>query len=293
MARKPLGRGLGALLGGEDKAYEGDELIEIEIERIRPNSQQPRTRFSEDELDNLAASIRENGVVQPIIVRKSLDGFELVAGERRWRASQRAGLQKIPAVVRKISDEKLLEVALLENIQRQELNPIEEAVAFRKLIDSIGLTQDELASRVGKPRTHIATFLRFLKLSDDIRKLVEEQRISAGHARALLMTEDQAIQRQVARRILEEGLSVRATERLIKILTSSGTASPSNHKNKGRTDSTDPNVKAAEVKLRRHLSTNVHIKSDPEGKTGAIEIEFYSSADLDRLYNLILGKESK
>jgi len=169
MARKPLGRGLGALIGGEDKAYEGDELIDLEIERIRPNSQQPRTRFSEDELENLAASIRENGVVQPIIVRKSLDGFELVAGERRWRASQRAGLQKIPAVVRKISDEKLLEVALLENIQRQELNPIEEAVAYRKLIDSIGLTQDELASRVGKPRTHIATFLRFLKLSDDIQ----------------------------------------------------------------------------------------------------------------------------
>lgn len=290
MARKPLGRGLGALIGGEDKAYEGDELIELEIERIRPNSQQPRTRFSEDELDNLAASIRENGVVQPIIVRKAMDGFELVAGERRWRASQRAGLQKIPAVVRKISDEKLLEVALLENIQRQELNPIEEAVAYRKLIDSIGLTQDELSSRIGKPRTHIATFLRFLKLGDDIQKLVEEERISAGHARALLMTEDQAIQRQVARRILEEGLSVRATERLIKSLTSTGTTTSTALKEKGRAVSTDPNVKAAEIKLRRHLSTNVHIKSDPEGKTGSIEIEFYSPADLDRLYNLILGK---
>ena len=290
MARKPLGRGLGALIGGEDKVYEGDELIEIEIERIRPNSQQPRTRFSEDELENLAASIRENGVVQPIIVRKAMDGYELVAGERRWRASQRAGLEKILAVVRKIADEKLLEVALLENIQRQELNPIEESIAYRKLIDSIGLTQGELSVRIGKPRTHIATFLRFLKLSDDIQKLVEEERISAGHARALLMTEDQAIQRQVARRILEEGLSVRATERLIKSLSSPGAGGTGSGKPKGKTATIDPNVKAAEIKLRRHLSTNVHIKSDPEGKTGSIEIEFYSASDLDRLYNLILGK---
>jgi len=289
MVRKPLGRGLGALIGGEDKVYEGDDLLEIEVERIRPNAQQPRTRFSDDELENLASSIRENGVVQPIIVRKSMDGYELVAGERRWRASQRAGLAKIPAVVRKIEDHKLLEIALLENIQRQELNPIEESVAYRKLIDSIGLTQDELSTRIGKSRTHIATFLRFLKLPDDIQKLVEEERLSAGHARALLMTEDAAIQRQVTRRILEEGLSVRATEKLIK-----GLASPSTSgkigKKLGTRQTLDPNIKAAEIKLRRHLATNVQINSDPEGKAGTIEIEFYSSTDLDRLYNLILGK---
>lgn len=289
MARKPLGRGLGALIGGEDKVYEGDELIELEIERIRPNSQQPRTRFAEDELDNLAASIRENGVVQPIIVRKALDGYELVAGERRWRASQRAGLEKIPAVVRSVDDGKLLEIALLENIQRQELNPVEEALAYRKLIDSIGLTQDELSNRIGKSRTHITTFLRFLKLPEDVQKLVEEGRLSAGHARALLMTEDIAIQRQVARRVIEEGLSVRATERLIKSLSSSEKTSGGKGKS-GTSPTMDPNVKAAEIKLRRHLSTNVLIKADPEGKTGTIEIEFYSSSDLDRLYNLILGK---
>jgi ParB family chromosome partitioning protein len=289
MARKPLGRGLGALIGGEDKVYEGDELIELEIERIRPNSQQPRTRFAEDELDNLAASIRENGVVQPIIVRKALDGYELVAGERRWRASQRAGLEKIPAVVRSVDDGKLLEIALLENIQRQELNPVEEALAYRKLIDSIGLTQDELSNRIGKSRTHITTFLRFLKLPEDVQKLVEDGRLSAGHARALLMTEDIAIQRQVARRVIEEGLSVRATERLIKSLSSSEKTSGGKGKS-GTSPTMDPNVKAAEIKLRRHLSTNVLIKADPEGKTGTIEIEFYSSSDLDRLYNLILGK---
>lgn len=289
MARKPLGRGLGALIGGEDKVYEGDELIELEIERIRPNSQQPRTRFAEDELDNLAASIRENGVVQPIIVRKALDGYELVAGERRWRASQRAGLEKIPAVVRSVDDGKLLEIALLENIQRQELNPVEEALAYRKLIDSIGLTQDELSNRIGKSRTHITTFLRFLKLPEDVQKLVEDGRLSAGHARALLMTEDIAIQRQIARRVIEEGLSVRATERLIKSLSSSEKTSGGKGKS-GTSPTMDPNVKAAEIKLRRHLSTNVLIKADPEGKTGTIEIEFYSSSDLDRLYNLILGK---
>lgn len=292
MARKPLGRGLGALIGGEDKVYEGDELTEIDIERIRPNAQQPRTRFDDNELGNLAASIRENGVVQPILVRKSPDGYELVAGERRWRASQLAGLETIPAVVRKIDDGKLLEIALLENIQRQELNPVEEAVAYRKLIDSIGLTQDELSERIGKPRTHIATYLRFLKLPDDIQKLVQEDRISAGHARALLMTEDQGIQRQVSRKILEEGLSVRATERLIKALSSPNKA-PSGKGKTGNTATTDPNVKAAEIRLRRHLSTNVQIKSDPEGKTGTIEIEFYSPTDLDRLYSMILGKDSK
>lgn len=292
MARKPLGRGLGALIGGEDKVYEGDELTEIDIERIRPNAQQPRTRFDDNELGNLAASIRENGVVQPILVRKSLDGYELVAGERRWRASQLAGLETIPAVVRKIDDGKLLEIALLENIQRQELNPVEEAVAYRKLIDSIGLTQDELSERIGKPRTHIATYLRFLKLPDDIQKLVQEERISAGHARALLMTEDQGIQRQVSRKILEEGLSVRATERLIKGLSSPNKV-PSGKGKTGNTTTTDPNVKAAEIRLRRHLSTNVQIKSDPEGKTGTIEIEFYSPTDLDRLYSMILGKETK
>lgn len=292
MARKPLGRGLGALIGGEDKVYEGDELTEIELERIRPNAQQPRTRFDENELENLAASIRENGVVQPILVRKSLDGYELVAGERRWRASQLAGRETIPAVVRNIDDGKILEIALLENIQRQELNPVEEAIAYRKLIDSIGLTQDELSERIGKPRTHIATYLRFLRLPDDIQRLVQEERISAGHARALLMTEDQAIQRHVSRKILEEGLSVRATERLIKSLTSSNKTQSGKGKS-GTAPTTDPNVKAAEIRLRRHLSTNVQIKSDPEGKTGTIEIEFYSASDLDRLYNLILGKESK
>jgi ParB family chromosome partitioning protein len=290
MVRKPLGRGLGALIGGEDKVYEGDELIDIEIERIRPNSQQPRTRFSEEELESLAISIRENGVVQPILVRKGMDGYELVAGERRWRASQRAGLKKIPAVVRKIEDSKLLEIALLENIQRQELNPMEEATAYRKLVDSIGLTQEELSARIGKPRTHIATFLRFLKLPDDIQKLLEEDRISAGHARALLMTEDAALQRQVSRKILEEGLSVRATERLVKALSNPGSGGLKHTGKKGRVASADPNVKSAEIKLRRHLATNVQIKSDPEGKTGSIEIEFYSSTDLDRLYNLILGK---
>src|SRR5687768_5143194 len=175
MNRKPLGRGLSALLG--ETAVKTDKtgnLLEIDIDLLGPNPQQPRTRFTEEALDELARSISANGVVQPIVVRKNGGRYEIVAGERRWRAAQRAGLRKVPAAVREVTDDKLLELALIENIQRQELNPIEEANAYRKLIDNIGLTQDQISERVGKDRTLIATSLRLLRLPDDIRSLIEE-----------------------------------------------------------------------------------------------------------------------
>src|SRR5215213_1137019 len=209
MARQALGRGLSALLGDDGPQATKSETVvnELDIDLIQPNPEQPRTRFTESALDELAQSISANGVVQPIVVRRKGDKYEIVAGERRWRAAQRAGLRKIPAAVKDVSDDKLLELALIENIQRQELNPIEEAGAYRKLIDNMGFTQEALAASVGKERTLIATSLRLLKLPADIQTLVEEGRLSAGHGRALLLTDDINLQRRVARSVIEKSLS--------------------------------------------------------------------------------------
>src|SRR6476620_3291096 len=172
MNRKALGRGLSALISDEKTKTANEGFLEIDLDLIEPNSEQPRTRFTEENLEELAQSIRSNGVVQPIVVRKKDSGYELVAGERRWRASQRAGLQKIPAVVREIADDKLLELALIENIQKQKLNAIEEAKAYKRLIETIGLTQEMVADRVGKNRTFITNYLRLLRLPDDIQDMV-------------------------------------------------------------------------------------------------------------------------
>lgn len=285
MGRKVLGRGLSALLGEETDKNNNEEFLEIDIDLVHPNAEQPRTRFTEDKLEELAQSIRVNGVVQPIIVRRKDAHFEIVAGERRWRASQRAGLRKIPAIIKNVSDEKLLELALVENIQRQELNAIEEAKAYRKLVDTVGLTQEMIAERVGKNRTAITTFLRLLKLPNDIQKLVEEEKISAGHGRALLLTDDENAQRNVAKSIVEMSLSVRETEKAIKRI---GKESSQTVEKKQVMPKNDANVKAAETKLRRHFGTNVHIIRDKNGLGGKIEIEYYAETDLDRIYNLIL-----
>ena len=283
MVRQPLGRGLSALLG-DDKVTEPN-LNEIDVDLIRPNPDQPRTRFTESALEDLAQSIRANGVVQPIVVRPKAGHFEIVAGERRWRAAQRAGLRKIPAAVREVSDDKLLELALIENIQREELNPIEEAKAYRKLIYSIGLTQEGVAERVGRDRTLIATSLRLLKLSDDIQKLIEDGKLSAGHGRALLLTDDLAVQRRIARHIIEKSLSVRETERAVR---DSGRKRPQSILAKRTEAVTDPNFAAAETKLRRRLGTGVKIVPDGKGTGGKIEIEYYSQQDLDRIYQTII-----
>ena len=281
MARQSLGRGLSALLGDTKPADE--PLNEIDIDLIRPNPEQPRTRFTESALEELAQSIAVNGVVQPIVVRRKGEGFEIVAGERRWRAAQKAGLRKIPAAVKDVSDDKLLELALIENIQRQELNPIEEANAYRKLIDTLGLTQEDVASRVGKDRTLIATAIRLLKLPSDIQKLVEEGKLSAGHGRALLLTDDIAVQRRVARAILEKGMSVRETERAVK-----RTDHPRRRSILKMTAKKDPNFEAAETKLRRRLGTAVSIIPNTTGTGGRVEIEYYSQEDLDRIYQAII-----
>jgi ParB family chromosome partitioning protein len=286
MSRKVLGRGLNALLGDEFSKKNQEQLIEIDLDLIEPNAKQPRTRFADEKLDELAQSILANGIVQPILVRRRGARYQLIAGERRWRASQRAGLQRIPAIIREVADEKLLELALIENIQRQELNPIEEARAYKNLIETIGLTQEMVAERVGKNRTVVTTCLRLLKLPKDIQQLVEEEKISAGHARALLMSNDTESQRRLANKIIEMSLSVRETEKAVKRTGKDGDQSidktPVNSKK-------DANINAAETKLKRYLGTQLQILPDGKGTGGKIEIEYYSDSDLDRIYRLILN----
>jgi ParB family transcriptional regulator, chromosome partitioning protein len=285
MARQVLGRGLSALLGEEVTKTSGEELLDLDLDIIEPNSEQPRTRFTDENLEELAQSIRVNGIVQPIVVRRKGSRYQIVAGERRWRAAQRAGLQKVPAVVKDVSDEKLLELALVENIQRQELNPIEEAKAYKNLINTIGLTQEMVAERVGKNRTVITTSLRLLKLPDEIQKLIEEEKISAGHGRALLMIDDLESQKRVANTVMEMSLSVRETEKSVKRLNRGESNSAGRNIIKPKVDA---NIKAAETKLRRYLGTNVHIHPDGKGTGGRIEIEYYGEIDLDRIFNSIL-----
>lgn len=283
MARQPLGRGLSALIG-EDSRSGGDSAIsEIDIDLIEPNPEQPRTRFAEKALDELAQSISANGIVQPVVVRRTGARFQIVAGERRWRAAQRAGLRRIPAAVREVSDEKLLELALIENIQRQELNPIEEAKAYRKLIDTIGLTQEEVANRVGRERSLIATSLRLLRLPEDIKRLIEEEKISAGHGRALLMLSETSLQRKIARAIIDKAMSVREAERAVK----RAGHPPQSPASKKVAAIADANVRAAQTKLMRRFGTNVKIIPKASGDGGRIEIEYYSSADLDRIFQLM------
>ena len=282
MNRKALGRGLGALLGSEQTVSIGQEAAEVPVDLIDPGSQQPRTRFDEDALERLAVSIKEHGVVQPILVRRRADRYELIAGERRWRAAQKAGLHSIPVVVKDVADDELLEIALTENIQREDLNPIEEAQAYQKLIESVGLTQEALANRFGRDRSYITNYLRLLKLPEDIQRLVEEGRLSTGHARTVLGLPDVDLQRRAARQVLDKGLSVRSTEALVKKFLSDRPA------RKSATSSNDPNVRAAETKLRRALGTQVRILQGATNGPGRIEIAFFNDMDLDRIYSVLV-----
>ena len=266
-----------------------EQILEVDIDLIEPNSLQPRTNFDEERLEELAQSIRANGIIQPILVRRTNnDKYQLIAGERRWRAAQRAGLQRVSCVVRDIPDDRVLELALIENIQRQELNAIEEAHAYKRLIETLGLTQEMVAQRVGRDRTYITNYLRLLRLPDDVQRLVEQEKISMGHARALLGIDDAEVQRKLAQTVMNQGLSVRETERTVKRLIEGPGAKEAV---KRSLYSQDPNVKAAENKLRRRLSSKVQILSNQTGDGGTIEIEFYDTNDLNRLYQLIMGQE--
>ncbi|HEY6119527.1 MAG TPA: ParB/RepB/Spo0J family partition protein, partial [Pyrinomonadaceae bacterium] len=263
MTRKALGRGLGALLSAERPSTFSDEQSEVELDLIDASPLQPRTYFDQSSLDQLAQSILAHGVVQPIVLRRKYGRYEIVAGERRWRAARLAGLDRIPAVIRDIEDKDLLELALIENIQREDLNPIEEAQAYKKLIDAVGLTQESLATRVGRDRSYITNYLRLLRLADDLQRLVAEGKISTGHARTLLGLEHVDEQRRLARRIIERGLSVRETEGLVRRLANRSLKPPSLPK---RLEGEDANVRAAEGKLRRRYATQVKIVPSAGGR---------------------------
>jgi ParB family chromosome partitioning protein len=272
--RKALGRGLNALLGTPE--LESDQLRDIDIDRILPNSHQPRKNFDEDSLNELANSIRTHGVVQPIVVRPLDDGFfQLVAGERRWRASQRAGLVKIPAVVREAGEQPALEIALVENLQREDLNPMEEAQAYERLIVDFGLTQEEVARRVGKNRTTIANMLRLLKLPPEVQQWLRENQLSTGHAKALLSLSDLDAILDSARRIIQGNYSVRQAEQLVSRYSRDRAVGE-------EPDVVDPNVKAAMRALEQALGTKVSIQES--GGKGRIEIHFYSFDEMNRLY---------
>ena len=283
MTRKALGRGLGALLSAEGAAPATEDTAEVSTDLIDPSLLQPRSVFDDVKLDELAKSIKENGVVQPVLLRRKGARFELIAGERRWRAAVRAGLTSIPAVLRSVSDEKVLEIALIENIQREDLNPIEEARAYKKLIETLGLTQETVAERVGRDRSYVTNYLRLLRLPEDIQELLQVGRLSTGHARTLLGVEHVDVQRRIARKIIEQDLSVRATEQLVRL---AGQSPLAQAKRKPKQPA-DANVRAAENKLRRHFGTKVRIVESHGTSPGKIELEFYSQVDLDRLYELL------
>src|SRR5947209_3503165 len=288
MTRRALGRGLSALLS-DKPVTASEEFVEINVDLIEPNHLQPRTRFDEAQLEELSHSIKLNGVVQPILTRRIAgERYQIVAGERRWRAAQRAGMQRIPAIVREIPDEKMLELALIENIQRQELNAIEEAYAYKRLIETLGLTQEAVAQRVGRDRSFITNYLRLLRLPEDIQRLVEEEKLTTGHARALLGVDDEEIQRKVARNIIEQSLSVREAERAIKRIIAGANPSQATMPAQKRDD---PNVRSAEGKLRRRFGTQVRVMQSPTGTGGKIEIEYYSDSDLHRIYQLLSGEQ--
>jgi ParB family chromosome partitioning protein len=281
MNRKALGRGLGALLSSDRTIDLGAEPTEVDVDAIVPGPMQPRTHFDEGSLEGLADSIRSHGIVQPLLVRRQDERYELIAGERRWRAARLAGLTKVPVVVRDVPDKDLLEIALIENIQRENLNAIEEAQAYKRLIETVGLTQEELAARVGRDRSYITNYLRLLKLPEDLQKLVVEGRLSTGHARTILGLSHVDLQRKVARQVIDGGLSVRATEHLVRKAVEGTPA---------KTASTvDPNIRAAETKLRRALGTQVRIVQLRGEGAGKVEISFFSNQDLDRIYNLLIS----
>jgi ParB family transcriptional regulator, chromosome partitioning protein len=285
MTRRALGRGLSALLSDSVSVVApGEELQEVDIDLIDPNPDQPRLRFNEDKLNELAQSIRANGLVQPLLLRRSANGrYQIVAGERRWRAAQRAGLRGVHAVVRNIPDSKLLELALIENIQREELNPIEEASAYQRLIHNLGLTQDEVAQQVGKDRSSIANYLRLLKLPEDVQRMLEDELISMGHARALLGLDTKDQIRRLANEVAEKKLSVRQTEQAVKRATS-----PQSSGERSTASSNDANIRAAELKMKRFLGSQVRIHMGNNG--GRIEIDFGSASELDRIYSIIMRK---
>lgn len=275
-----LGRGLNALLGDPVLQTQGEGSVSLPISQVEPGLNQPRKRFDPDSLSELADSIRIHGVIQPLTVRRLSSGYyQIIAGERRWRAAKQAGLDEIPAVIIEADDRKVMELGLIENLQREDLNPAEEARGYQTLMTEYGLTQEQVAQRMGKSRPAVTNALRLLNLPEDLMALVEDGSLSAGHARALLGAPNQTLQRQAAKAVLEKGLSVRQTEALVKALQKEKKEKPQ-----------EDNVLAIyladiEKNLGSQLGRKVHIQH--KGKKGKIELEYYSEDDLDALLRLL------
>jgi ParB family chromosome partitioning protein len=281
MEKRPaLGKGLSSLIPDYPEPTRASP-VEIDIDRLEPNDFQPRSQVDDARLQELAQSIRANGIIQPIVVRRVGDRFQIIAGERRWRAAKIAGLLRVPVVVRDVApgkEQSLLGMALVENIQRENLNPIEEALAYRRLVDQFHLRQEDIATAVGKDRASVANFLRLLKLPDEVRTEVASGRLSMGHARALLSLADEADQRRIARDVIARSLSVRETESLVKKIVESGAP----RREAAATRPVDVHTRAAEDRLKLLLGTRVRIVR--QGARGRIEIDFVSEEELIRIY---------
>ena len=284
--RNALGRGLDALLSMDDVKTEGSSSInEIELAKITVNPNQPRREFDETALQELADSIAEIGIIQPITLRKlSDDEYQIIAGERRYRASQRAGLKTIPAYIRTADDENMMEMALIENIQRENLNPIEEAIAYKRLLTEFNLKQDEVAERVSKSRTAVTNSMRLLKLNEKVQQMVIDDMISTGHARALLGIDDLEKQYTIAQQIFDEKLSVREVEKLVKSILKPAEEKPKKEEIPQSLMYVYQNI---ENKLKDKLSRKVAISPKGKNGSGKIEIEFYSNDDLEKLIEIL------
>jgi len=286
MSKKVLGKGIGALLGDEAEV-DLASVTEVPASALKPNPQQPRREFDEAALRELADSIRQKGVLQPVLAEPSGDGtYVIIAGERRVRAARMAGLDKVPVLVRQFSADEKLEIALIENIQREDLNPIEEALAYKKLMEIAGLNQEQMASRVGKDRSTIANTLRLLKLPQEAQSAVEKGALSPGHARAMLSLVNPADQQLLFNRIMDKGISVREAEELAAAFSAGKRQAQKPRKGEGATSRKDPEVRDIEQKLIERLGTKVDVKGSA-GK-GRIEISYYSGDDLERLLELLL-----
>ncbi len=284
MKKKGLGKGVDILYKTDSAAVDvsSEQVLELKISEIEPNKDQPRTEFDQEKLETLADSIKKYGVLQPIVVKKLDNGFyRIIAGERRWRASKLAGLKKIPVVIRDFDDQETMEIALIENLQREDLNPFEEARGYRELMDLFSLTQEQVAQKVGKSRSAVANSIRLLSLCDEIKELVLKKELTVGHVRALLGTENEGIQLMAARKIVEDGLNVRQTEALIKTLLTV--------KKPKKKNPVDEEMKrylsSLEKKLSNSLGTKVKIQN--KKNRGKIEIEYYNNEDFERIMNII------
>ena len=283
--RGGLGKGLDLLIPTEGKSSaqpeEEKETVILKTSQLEPNKEQPRKKFDEEKIEELASSIKQYGIIQPIIVCKKDDYYQIIAGERRWRAAKKAGVKEVPVVIKDYTDKEIAEISLIENIQREDLNPIEEAKSYRQLIDEYHLTQEELAERVSKSRTEITNKMRLLKLHEDVQQMLVDGSLSAGHARALLGLEDKEQQLKVANDVVEKNYSVRQTEELVKKINE-----PKKPDSKKEKDGMDFVYRDLEKKLSECLGTKVKINRKDKNK-GKIEINYYSDDELDRLYGII------